>query len=133
MIVELGDWVLQEACRSLASWQQELAIAGTNALKISVNVASQQFQQPDFLTKLERILQQTKLDPSCLKLEITERVLVDSSTNTLSILTAIRDRQIELSIDDFGTGYSSLGYLRHLPIDNLKIDRSFIQHLEDDP
>lgn len=133
LIIEIGDWVLRQACQSLANWQQQhSAIPGIAAVKISVNVASQQFQKPDFITKLDQILEQTGLHPSCLRLEITERVLVDSEFNTQHTLAEIKNRQIMLSIDDFGTGYSSLSYLRRLPIDNLKIDRSFVNNINGD-
>ncbi len=133
LIIEIGDWVLQEACQSLANWQKENStIPGIASLKVSVNVASQQFQKPDFIPKLDRVLLATGLNPSCLRLEITERVLVDSEINTQHTLAEIKQRQIMLSIDDFGTGYSSLSYLRRLPIDNLKIDRSFVKNLHCD-
>ncbi len=133
LIVAIGDWVLAQACQQLATWQQQYAtIPEMASLKISVNVACTQFQKPDFIAKLEQILRQTNLHPSCLRLEITERVLVDSKINTQQTLSEIRKRQIKLSIDDFGIGYSSLSYLRRLPIDNLKIDRSFIKNMNSD-
>jgi EAL domain-containing protein (putative c-di-GMP-specific phosphodiesterase class I) len=133
LIVEIGNWVLREACRALSTWQQEYSSRpDIAALKVNVNVASQQFQKPDFIDKLDQILAQTSLNPSCLKLEITERVLIDSEINTQLTLTEIKKRQIKLSIDDFGTGYSSLSYLSRLPIDNLKIDRSFIKNISFD-
>ena len=133
LIVEIGDWVLETACRSLVAWQRNNADSIELAnLKMSVNVASQQFQKPDFIAKLDRILEVTGLNPSCLRLEITERVLVDSEINTQRTLAEIKRRQIKLSIDDFGTGYSSLSYLRRLPIDNLKVDRSFVKSINSD-
>jgi len=133
LIIDIGDWVLQSACQSLATWQRENADrADIAALKVNVNVACQQFQKPDFVAKLDSILEQTQLNPTCLRLEITERVLVDSEINTQNTLTEIKKRQIKLSIDDFGTGYSSLSYLSRLPIDNLKIDRSFIRNINSD-
>lgn len=127
LIVEIGDWVLTQACRQLATWQQQYAnLPGMASLKVSVNVAAQQFEKLDFISKLDQTLAITNLDPSCLRLEITERVLIDSEINTQQTLSEIKKRKIKLSIDDFGTGYSSLSYLRRLPIDNLKIDRSFV-------
>lgn len=133
LIVDLGDWVLQEACQQLATWQRKYPqLAGIANLKVNVNVACQQFQKSDFIEKLERIIQATNLNPACLRLEITERVLVDSEINTQKTLAEIRKRQIKLSIDDFGTGYSCLSYLRRLPIDNLKIDRSFVKNINTD-
>lgn len=133
LIVEIGDWVLRSACQTLATWQQENPTrADITSLKVNVNVACQQFHKPDFVAKLDQILAQTGLAPTCLRLEITERVLVDSAINTQSTLREIKKRQIKLSIDDFGTGYSSLSYLSRLPIDNLKIDRSFIKNINSD-
>jgi len=130
LIVAIGDWVLTQACQQLADWQKKYShFPGIADLKISVNVASQQFQKQDFVNKLDQVLTQTSLNPKCLRLEITERVLIDSEINTQQTLTEIRKRKIKLSIDDFGTGYSSLSYLHRLPIDNLKIDRSFINSI----
>jgi diguanylate cyclase (GGDEF)-like protein len=133
LIVPIGDWILNEACQQLVDWQQEYAsIPEIANLKISVNVASQQLQEPNFMAKLDKILQKTGLNPSCLRLEITERILVDSGQNTQNTISQIEQRKIKLSIDDFGTGYSSLSYLHRLPIDNLKIDRSFVDNLNSD-
>ncbi|MEL6927799.1 MAG: EAL domain-containing protein [Cyanobacteria bacterium J06600_6] len=133
LIIEIGDWVIRTACQQLANWQR-LTPSDHNlaALKVNVNVACQQFQTPDFVSKLDRILAETKLEPRCLRLEITERVLINSEITTQQTLAEIKKRQIKLSIDDFGTGYSSLSYLSRLPIDNLKIDRSFIKNINSD-
>ena len=133
LILSIGNWVLTEACQQLARWQQQYAAMPEIAnLKISVNVASQQLQEPGFIEKLDKLLLKTSLNPGCLRLEITERVLVDSEQNTQNTLSEIKKRKIKLSIDDFGTGYSSLSYLRRLPIDNLKIDRSFVDSIYSD-
>ncbi|MGL4882723.1 MAG: two-component system response regulator [Waterburya sp.] len=133
LILSIGDWVLFQACQQLATWQQQYSdIPEIAALKISVNVVSQQLQETEFIPKLDQILLKTGLNPSCLRLEITERVLVDSGINTQNTLLEIKKRKIKLSIDDFGTGYSSLSYLRRLPIDNLKIDGSFVQGINTD-
>ena len=133
LIIEIGDWVLRTACQQLASWQQQnVRNQDLAMLKVNVNVACQQFQKPDFVSKLDRVLAATNLKPSCLRLEITERVLIDSEITTQQTLAEIKKRQIKLSIDDFGTGYSSLSYLSRLPIDNLKIDRSFIRNIHQD-
>jgi diguanylate cyclase (GGDEF)-like protein len=127
LIVPLGDWVLEEACRQLAVWQKQFSnIPGINDLRMSINVASQQFQELNFVQKIDQILLNTGLNPECIKLEITERVLIDSEEITQNNFAEIKQRKIKLSIDDFGTGYSSFSYLRRLPIDHLKIDRSFI-------
>ncbi len=133
LIVPIGEWVLAEACRQLKVWQQKLAsIPPRETLKISINIASQQFKQPQFIQKLDRVLLATGLNGSCLRLEITESVLVESGGTIQNILAQIKKRKIKLSIDDFGTGYSSLSYLKRFPIDNLKIDRSFIEGLNYD-
>lgn len=132
LIVPIGEWVLAKACQQMAMWQKQYAaIPEVANLNISVNVASQQFQESRFMEKLERLLLITGLNPSCLKLEITERVLidVDSEPKTRNTISQIKQKKIKLSIDDFGTGYSSLSYLRRLPIDNLKIDRSFVNEI----
>lgn len=133
LILTIGDWVLREACQQLRIWQQKFAaLPEVSGLKMSINVASQQLQELKFIARLDQLLQQTGLDASCLRLEITERILVDWGKNTLDTISQIKQRKIKLSIDDFGTGYSSLSYLRQLPIDNLKIDRSFINNIASD-
>ncbi len=133
LIIPIGHWILRKACQQLRVWQQKFAaIPQVASLKMSVNLASQQIQEPQFIEKLDRILEKTGLDGNYLRLELTERVLIDSEQNTQNTLAEIKRRNIKLSIDDFGTGYSSLSYLRRLPIDNLKIDRSFIDNINFD-
>ena len=133
LIIEIGEWLLKEACQQLQTWQQQFAlISQTNNLKMSVNLASQQLQEPDFIKKLDQILLETGLDGNCLRLEITESVLIEPEGNVQKTLREIKNRNIKLSIDDFGTGYSCLSYLRRFPIDNLKIDRSFIEQMNFD-
>jgi diguanylate cyclase (GGDEF)-like protein len=133
LILPIGDWVLFQACQQLATWQKQYSdVPEIATLKISVNIVSQQLQEPEFIAKLDQILRKTGLNSSCLRLEITERVLVDSGINTQNTLSEIKKRKIKLSIDDFGTGYSSLSYLRRLPIDNLKIDGSFVEGINSD-
>ena len=128
--VSIGEWVIAEACRQLQIWQAKFAsFPHLKTLKISLNVSSQQLQQPQFIQTLDRVLQATGLNGSCLQLEITESMLVKSDHTLQNILTQIKQRQIQLSIDDFGTGYSCLPYLTCLPFDTLKIDRSFISAL----
>ena len=132
-IVSIGDWVLAQACRQLAQWQKEYAAIPEIAnLIISVNVANQQITEPNYIKKLDRILVETGINPSCLKLEITEKMLSDPNINTQKTLLQIKKRKIELSIDDFGTGYSCLSYLHRLPIDNFKIDPSLINRIDCD-
>ncbi|MDJ0576778.1 MAG: EAL domain-containing protein [Xenococcaceae cyanobacterium MO_234.B1] len=133
LIIPIGEWVLAEACRQLKIWQQKFAsIPQIETLKIGINVTSQQFQQPQLIQKLDEVLLVTGLNGSCLRLEITESVLVESGGTIQKILAQIKKRKIKLSIDDFGTGYSCLSYLSRFPIDNLKIDRSFIEHMNCD-
>lgn len=133
LIISIGDWVLKEACGQIRHWQKKFSrIPDIDRLKINVNITNQQIQEDNFVEKLDQILQETGLDGNCLRLEITERVLLDSGRKTTKNLTEIKRRNIKLSIDDFGTGYSSLSYLNRFPIDNLKIDRSFVDRLNID-
>ena len=124
-IVEIGDWVLAQACKQAKIWQSKLKCAP----KISVNISSAQLHRPDFIRKLKRILVQSNLPPEFLTLEMTESLLIEEDIHTLDKLQAIRDLGIDLSIDDFGTGYSSLSYLKRFPINILKIDRAFIKDI----
>jgi diguanylate cyclase (GGDEF)-like protein/PAS domain S-box-containing protein len=130
LIVPLGELVLEEACRQFRAWQQQYPFAHT--LKVSVNLASQQIQQTNLIPILDRILLETGLSGTSLKLEITEGTLLDRSDRILTTLKNIQKRGVELSIDDFGTGYSSLSYLHRFPIDTIKIDRSFIIGMTED-
>ncbi len=133
LIVPIGDWLLAEACRQLKIWQQKfVSIPQIETLKMNINVAYQQFQHPQFIHKLDEVLLATGLNGGCLRIEITESVLVESGGTIQNILAQIKNRNIKLSIDDFGTGYSCLSYLSRFPIDNLKIDRSFIDRLSFD-
>ncbi len=124
LIVPIGWWVLGEACRQAVAWDG--GVAHLVGVAMSVNLSSRQFQQPDLLDRLSRILAETQLPAARLTLEITERVLVEDATHTAQ---ALRDLGVRLAIDDFGTGYSSLAYLRQLPVNELKIDRSFIRDI----
>ncbi len=120
----LGDWVLGEACRTLAFWQQEEA---TRHLKLSVNVSVDQFMKANFVETLMARIAARDLDPTCLKLELTESMMVDDVDAIVEKMRTLRAAGIILSLDDFGTGYSSLSHLRQLPIHEIKIDRSFVQ------
>ena len=124
LIIPLGQWVMHEACHQLKSWQNKLSQA--KSLTMSINVTGDELRHPDFLNSLDRILDRTQVNSSCLKLEMTESTLIESSQNIIKVLKQIKARQIQLSIDDFGTGYSSLSYLPQFPVNNLKIDRSFV-------
>ena len=133
LILDIGEWLLEEACQQLQKWRQKFAFSPlVNSLKMNINLACQQLQEPNFIAKLDRILVETGLDGRFLKLEITESALIEPGGNIQRTLKQIRNRNIKLSIDDFGTGYSSLSYLRRFPIDNLKIDRSFIEQMNFD-
>jgi diguanylate cyclase (GGDEF)-like protein/PAS domain S-box-containing protein len=124
-IVDIGDWVLEQACNQAQMWQTQW----TFAPKISVNISSAQLHRADFFDKLKHVLTQSQLPPELLTLEMTESLLIEEDINTLAKLRTIRDFGIALSIDDFGTGYSSLSYLKRFPISILKIDRAFIKDI----
>jgi EAL domain-containing protein (putative c-di-GMP-specific phosphodiesterase class I) len=126
LIVPLGNWVLGEACRQMHEWR---TIRDSSNLNMSVNVSSLQLTHPDFVSQVGRALQAAEMRPSQLTLEVTESVLMNGIENAFTTLNALRQMGVTLSIDDFGTGYSSLSYLATLPIDALKIDRSFIDRM----
>jgi EAL domain-containing protein (putative c-di-GMP-specific phosphodiesterase class I) len=129
LILPLGKWILQESCRQLRKWQNHNSLAATIA--ISVNLSSKQFLQPDLSQQVAAVLEETGLSPSCLKLEITESHFLDNTEMAIVTMNRLRELGIEISLDDFGTGYSSLSYLHRLPIDYLKIDRSFVSRMEE--
>lgn len=120
LINRLGDWVLRKACGAAQAW---------DLTTIAVNVSTVQCQQPDFADRVLAILRDTGLSPERLEIEITESVLLDSSGASAKTLSALRASGIKIALDDFGTGYSSLGYLIELEVDRIKIDRSFIRHI----
>lgn len=128
LIIPIGQWILRSACQQIAQWNKNLSI--NNPLKISVNLSVKQLQDPDFIEKIDSILAETNLQGKSLQLEITESMLMENLDELSNILWQLKAREIELSIDDFGTGYSSLSYLHLLPINNLKIDRSFVNSME---
>ncbi len=128
LIIPLGDWVIAEACRQLGRWQSQFGSA--SPMCVSVNLSSPQLQSPNLLRHIDTSLSLAGLTGYALKIEITESVLMGNTNKTLDLLMQLRDRNIQLVIDDFGTGYSSLSYLQQLPVNALKIDRSFITDLE---
>ena len=130
LIVPIGQWVLEEACRCAQRWQSHRF--GTRGLVVSVNLSARQYQHPELLSDIQRTLEETGLDPRLLKLEITESVVMQDAQATIETLQALKALGIRVAIDDFGTGYSSLSYLKRLPVDTLKIDRSFVNGLGSD-
>ncbi|MFK8183929.1 MAG: EAL domain-containing protein [Phormidesmis sp.] len=128
LIVPLGAQILREALMQLQHWQQRYPDG--EKLTMSVNLSIRQLQEPDFLTMVRSLLQTLRVEPSTIKLEITESLLMQGGESGFETLNQLRDLGVSLSLDDFGTGYSSLSYLHRFPINTLKIDRSFIQKLE---
>ena len=131
MIVPIGGWVLEEACRQLREWQ--ILYPGDPPLVMCVNVSGRQFRHPGLTRDVAQVLRETRLEPGTLDLEITEDVLVEDVRSTGATLHRLKRLGVKLIIDDFGTGYSSLSYLKRLPLDFLKIDRSFVEGLGKDP
>ncbi|NVK20055.1 MAG: EAL domain-containing protein [Methylocystaceae bacterium] len=129
MIIQMGEWILKQACRDAAHWNLEKGLE----VGVSVNLSSRQFKRSDIVALVKETLAETKLPNEKLTLEITESLLVDDDAEVLKTLRGIRDLGVHLSIDDFGTGYSSLSYLKRFPISTLKIDRSFINDVLSDP
>jgi predicted signal transduction protein with EAL and GGDEF domain len=124
LIREIGTWVLREACRQSAAWQQE-----GRRPRISVNVSPRQLDA-DLAYTVESALAETGIEPDCLCLEFTENTLIDTNSDNLAMLESLRSRGVSIALDDFGIGYSSLGMLRSLPVDVLKIDRSLVADIE---
>ncbi len=129
MITAIGEWVLREACRQTKRWQEQ----GLPPIHISVNISPWQFKHSNLTQLILDVLEETQLDPQYLELEITESVLMDDSEKIHQTMEKLHQMGIKIAIDDFGTGYSSLLYLKRFPIEVLKIDRSFIKNLNEDP
>lgn len=125
-IIPIEEWVLRTACTQAKRWQS----LGSTPLQITVNLSSLQFNQPDLLTKIQGVLTETGIDPTFLKLELTERLLVQNVETTITRFSQLKELGIQISIDDFGKGYASLSYLQHFPFDTLKIDRCFVQNVD---
>ena len=130
LILPLGHWVMETACTQLALWASQPAMAH---LTVAVNVSAQQFRESDFVEQVLHLLQTTGANPQRLKLELTESLLVDNIAAIIDTMTTLKGHGISFSLDDFGTGYSSLSYLKRLPLDQLKIDQSFVRDVMDDP
>jgi diguanylate cyclase (GGDEF)-like protein len=125
LIIELGEWVMHEACRQMRQWQR----SGLEIVPVAVNVAAKQMKHADFADSVASVLRKTRLDPKWLELELTERAVMADVDTTISVMKKVGDMGVKFSVDDFGTGYSSLAYLKHLPLDKLKIDKSFVNDL----
>ncbi|MEG3892671.1 EAL domain-containing response regulator [Microcoleus sp. MON2_D6] len=126
-IVELGEWVLQTACKQMQVWQN----AGFSGLRVAVNLSPRQFHQPDLSSRVAQILAETGLEASSLELELTESLMVEDAESAIATLQHLKNLGVCISLDDFGTGYSSLSYLTQYPFDTLKIDRCFISNITD--
>ena len=130
LIVELGEWVLKSACMQLRAWQGSTL---THHLQIAINVSARQFRQPDFVDKVIRIFEETGANPNKLKMELTESLMLENVNSCIEKMQALRATGIRFSIDDFGTGQSSLSYLKRLPLQQIKIDQSFVRDIATDP
>jgi len=130
LILQLGNWVLDTACAQLSLWAKHPDLA---RLTISVNVSAKQFRQSDFVDQVVSAYKRTPCDPRQLKLELTESLLVENVQDIIEKMSALKSEGLSFSLDDFGTGYSSLSYLKRLPLDQLKIDQSFVRDVLTDP
>ncbi|MBI4681566.1 MAG: EAL domain-containing protein [Nitrospirae bacterium] len=126
LIIEIGEWVLREACGQLSTWQKQFP--SVSPLSVSVNISSRQIL-PKLINQIKQVLRDTGLKPECLTLEITESMIMENAKLVSPMLMQLRDMKVKIHIDDFGTGYSSLSYLHQFPVDVLKIDRSFVKRL----
>lgn len=129
LILPIGEWVIREACRQMRTWQK----AGHPMRLVSVNVSSIQFARQDVAAIIKAALDESRLDPGCLEIEITESAIMCDPEAAVHMLDSIKELGVSIALDDFGTGYSSLSYLRRFPIDTLKIDRDFIREIEHKP
>lgn len=129
LILPIGEWVLRTACRQNREWQER----GFTAMRVGVNVSARQFHQQHLAEMVLKILEETGLAPEYLDLELTESSIMSNAQATIDVLTKLKAMDVTISIDDFGTGFSSLSYLKRLPIDALKIDKSFVRDVTTDP
>jgi diguanylate cyclase (GGDEF)-like protein/PAS domain S-box-containing protein len=130
LIVAIGRWVLEEACREVRLWRGD--DAGEEPVVIGVNLSTGQFQDPGLVDDVQRVLRETGIEPRLLKLEITESTVMSNEKSAIETLHRLKEVGVRLAIDDFGTGYSSLAYIRRLPVDDIKLDRSFVRNLGHD-
>lgn len=129
LIIPITLWMLRHSCEQLVRWQQKSPL--NKKLFLSVNLSGKHFTQSDLVSQVKRILVETNIEPSCLKLEITESAVMENPEIVILMLKELKELGVQLSIDDFGTGYSSLSYLHRFPIDTLKVDRSFVSTMEE--
>ncbi len=130
LILPIGHWVLETACAQLKAWEQDTL---TRDLVLAVNVSAKQFRQTDFVFQVQTHLQHYGIKPKLLKLELTEGILLENIEDTIATMSALNELGVKFSLDDFGTGYSSLQYLKQLPLDQIKIDQSFVRDITSDP
>jgi EAL domain-containing protein (putative c-di-GMP-specific phosphodiesterase class I) len=130
LILPIGHWVLETACRLLSAWTNSPELAH---LTLAVNVSARQFSLPNFVEEVLALIEHTGTPPGRLKLELTESLLFENAEDIIAKMAALMARGVAFSMDDFGTGYSSLSYLKRLPLDQLKIDQSFVRHVLTDP
>ena len=126
LILPLGHWVLETACAQLANWATQ---SNMSHLTVAVNVSARQLHHPDFVDSVLAILDRTGADPRLLKLELTESLFADDAEDVIGKMNSLKAHGVSFSLDDFGTGYSSLAYLKRLPLDQLKIDQSFVRDI----
>jgi EAL domain-containing protein (putative c-di-GMP-specific phosphodiesterase class I) len=129
LILQIGEWVLRTACIQLKAWEHNIL---TRNLILSVNVSARQFQQIDFVKQVQSIVHEYSINPDSFKLELTESMLVENIHEVIVKMKSLKEIGIRISLDDFGTGYSSLQYLKNLPLDQLKIDQSFVRDINSD-
>ncbi len=130
LILPIGLWVLETACAQLRLWQSDPLF---RELDVSVNVSARQFRHEDFVAQVEDVLDKSGIDPSRLKLELTESLILNNVEDSISKMHQLKSIGVDFSMDDFGTGYSSLSYLKRLPLDQIKIDQSFVRDISTDP
>jgi len=128
LIVPIGKWVLKAACAQNKAWQD----AGLEPIVVSVNVSARQFRQDNLVRTISEVLEETGLDSQYLEIELTESMVMHDAAQLVAMLGELKRLGVQISVDDFGTGYSSLSYLKRFPVDRLKVDRSFVEHLATD-
>ena len=129
VILALGNWALEAACTQMKAWENE---ASTRDLRLSINVSARQFHQPDCVSQVRKILDSSGVNPEKIMLELTESMAIDDIESAASKIRELKKIGVSFSMDDFGTGHSSLAYLKHLPINELKIDKHFVQNATTD-